>query len=318
MTQSNLIDRYVVAVGSLLLPKQRADVQLELRTALQDALEERGLDPEDDNDVAALLKEFGAPHKVAAEYGARTYLIGPDLYMPYLWVTRIVLGAMAIANLVVFAIGVVSGGDVVGGLFGALGNLFNGIVMAFGFVTLLFALLDHYAPSLQLPKIEWDPKDLPEITPEHNKLDWADSIVEVVFTAFFVWMLVTAPGWSLPAPMDFVPALIQKFAPLIPWIIAISVAQVSLNVVLMSLGVWRPWLRWADAILSLANLAVVGFAWQMAPYSDRLLVNSVTKLAIGVAIIASAIDFGIKVYKVVQPDKPFPWRVKQAELEQAN
>ena len=107
--------------------------------------------------------------------------------------------------------------------------------------------------------MEWDPNDLPEITPQHNELDWANSIVEVVFTTFFLWVLLAAPSWNLPAPMDFVPALIHKFAPLIPWIIAISVAQVALNVVLMSLGAWRPWLRWADAILSLANLAVVGF-----------------------------------------------------------
>ncbi|MCL4258593.1 MAG: hypothetical protein KJZ53_08710, partial [Anaerolineales bacterium] len=84
--KETLIDRYVQAVGRRLPGKTRADVQLELRTALLDAAEQRGLDPaakQDQAGIVALLKEYGPPEKLAASYGVGHSLIHPQVMPAY-------------------------------------------------------------------------------------------------------------------------------------------------------------------------------------------------------------------------------------------
>ena len=73
-----LIDRYVYDVGRYLPRKNRADIQAELRSLLMDTLESRVKGEPSEEDVVALLKEFGPPEKVAASYWPEgQYLIGP-------------------------------------------------------------------------------------------------------------------------------------------------------------------------------------------------------------------------------------------------
>ena len=66
-----LIDRYVREIGRRLPQKSRADIEKEIRSALEDMLEDRskkeGRDV-DDEMTAAVLKEYGQPDKVAASY----------------------------------------------------------------------------------------------------------------------------------------------------------------------------------------------------------------------------------------------------------
>ncbi len=63
-----LIDRYVYEVGRHLPRKDRSDIQVELQSTLVDTLEDRVEGDPSQEDVVALLKEFGSPQKVAASY----------------------------------------------------------------------------------------------------------------------------------------------------------------------------------------------------------------------------------------------------------
>ena len=63
----NLIDRYIAEVGKHLPRKNRADIEAEIRSTLEDMLEERkqAHGAVDDAMVIDLLREYGAPRKVA-------------------------------------------------------------------------------------------------------------------------------------------------------------------------------------------------------------------------------------------------------------
>jgi len=67
-----LIDRYVTEVGKRLpLVRGRVDIEKELRSTLEDMLEDRAQKsgkPADEAMEIELLKEYGAPQKVAETY----------------------------------------------------------------------------------------------------------------------------------------------------------------------------------------------------------------------------------------------------------
>ena len=91
----NLIDRYVTEVGKHLpLVKGRKDIEKELRSTLEDMLEDRAQKAGRAADEAMeieLLKEYGAPQKVAATYNPQPYLIGPRMFPFFLMVLKIVI-----------------------------------------------------------------------------------------------------------------------------------------------------------------------------------------------------------------------------------
>src|SRR5687768_7406766 len=89
----NLIDKYIAEVGKHLPRQQRRDIEAEIRSTLEDMLEERkqAQGTADDTMVIELLKEYGAPRKVAESYTGPRYLIGPRMYPIFELVTRIVV-----------------------------------------------------------------------------------------------------------------------------------------------------------------------------------------------------------------------------------
>ena len=89
-----LIDIYISEVGKHLPRKSRLDIQEEIRSALQDLLEDRSQQsgrPIDDDLIVEVLKEYGSPEKVAASYLPERYLIGPQLFPAFLKTVQIVL-----------------------------------------------------------------------------------------------------------------------------------------------------------------------------------------------------------------------------------
>src|SRR5512138_2038150 len=103
--EMNLVDRYIAEVGKHLPRKNRADIEAEIRSTLEDMLDERmqasgAKDPADEATVMALLKEYGSPREVAATYKTHQYLIGPRLFPIFEMVVRIVLVVVAGASLI--------------------------------------------------------------------------------------------------------------------------------------------------------------------------------------------------------------------------
>jgi len=65
---SDLIERYIHQVVRNLPPRERAEIAAELRSSIQDQLDDRyGAAPSDEEIVAVLL-DFGNPHELAESY----------------------------------------------------------------------------------------------------------------------------------------------------------------------------------------------------------------------------------------------------------
>jgi hypothetical protein len=323
VSKNNLIDRYVMEVGRRLPEKQRADVQLELRSALQDSLDERGLDAdraEDEAKIVELLKEFGKPSHVAEGYGARNFLIGPELQPFYWWVLRIAAFGVSIAFLVQLVIAAFNQTNVGTALSSTIGGLVNSILVSFALVTIIFAVLERFVPNLHLPAREWDPRELPEITHDREKIDILELVFEIIFTAAFIILINAMPGWTFPADLAFAPELIEKFLPFFPWITSLAVVQIALNIYLLTQGRWTPVTRWISFAEAAASVAVIAATLNVAPYSSVELVNSIVQFSIYIVIILSLIDAAVKLYRALRPGVPFPWenwRLEQAIEEMA-
>ena len=85
MNATEMINRYVNEVGEQLPGKTRADIEQELRSLIQDAVDERSAAGEEQpttEAVAAILREFGAPAVIAARYRPAEVLIGATLVTP--------------------------------------------------------------------------------------------------------------------------------------------------------------------------------------------------------------------------------------------
>ena len=100
-----LIDRYLHEVGRYLPKKNREDILAEIRSYLEDKLDERTNGKPSEEDVVEFLKEEGSPQKMAASYAPEgQYVIGPSLYPLFRLVTGIALAASIGAQLLAWAV----------------------------------------------------------------------------------------------------------------------------------------------------------------------------------------------------------------------
>lgn len=150
MSVQELKERYVYAVSRLLPHKMRGDISRELDTLIEDMLEERCQDrPAEEKDLRIILAELGSPSEMANHYSPDKdkCLIGPPYFGAYKAMMRIVFWAVAGGMLIAGGITMVmdnwqvtkAGYEYFLDIAGWLGSTFMGLMLAFAFVTLLFA-----------------------------------------------------------------------------------------------------------------------------------------------------------------------------------
>jgi hypothetical protein len=144
----NLLDKYVAEVGKHLPRKNRTDIEAEIRSTLEDMLEERSQGQAvGDEMVKSLLKEYGSPKKVASTYKPKQYLIGPRMFPIFELVTKIVLTVLFVISLFGLGIGLaktgLSGADVLSEVGGWAAGLFSGLTAALGNIVLVFVIIER-------------------------------------------------------------------------------------------------------------------------------------------------------------------------------
>jgi hypothetical protein len=249
-----LIERYVNEVGRRLPRKARTDVQAELRSALQDALEDRIEGQPSEDDVVALLKEFGRPEKVAASYRPEhQYLIGPELYPTFVMVVGIVLivlaavtGVFAVLGLVIEPVDPGMAGQ---RLLETLGGLFQGLLSALGAVVIVFAILQRLEVKPDQPETDWDPRELP-VVEEHDLVGRGESIAGIAFSVIFLILLnLFVDRIGLVITFGQEPILTTIVSDNLPWLNAALLVCLALNVALLWQGRWH----WYTRVINLAS-----------------------------------------------------------------
>jgi hypothetical protein len=266
-----LIDLYVAEVGKRLPIKGRGDIEAELRSTLEDMLEDcsrKAGRPADESMTLDMLREYGPPDKVAATYNTHLYLIGPRMFPFFAKVLKIVLSVLITVLLVMLGIRLGSEPMAAPELAKALGEgllgILNAALQAFGNVVLVFAILERVAPTSEFNMDEgkdtWDPASL-KATVEPDTIKPWEPIVTILFT---LAALVLFNGYPQLIGLHFlnegtwtsVPVLTDAFFRWMPLINLLWVLQVGLNVVLFRQGRWQPATRWASMALDAAGIVI--------------------------------------------------------------
>lgn len=267
----NLIERYIMEVGKHLPAKNRADIQTEIKSTLEDMLEDRARSaghPVDDELTREVLKEYGAPEKVAATYLPERYLIGPKLFPIFTLVLKIVLTVLTALALGGFGIRFGTSPQTAQDFITIFGKTFTeyitGILSAFGNIVFIFAILQWTLPASEFEDknkgSSWDPSEL-EKEPEPGTVSlWEPGLAIVVTIAALLvfnfypqliglWIL-EGNNWT------FIPVLTPAFFRYLPLIDLLWVLQIFMNVVLLRQGGWTTVTRWFEVALSLMNIVI--------------------------------------------------------------
>ena len=194
---TELVDRYLQAVR-FWLPKAQKQEELlaelgeDLRSQIEDKETELGV-PIQETDVSEILKRCGAPMLVASRLGPKRHLIGPTLFPIYAFVLKMVLfwilvpvflvvvGAVNLAN---------TGGDWGVAIAHTLGNLWSGLFLAAGVITLVFAILERTQSMVEI-NCKWDPSTLPPLEKQESKTSLMQAVCEFAFGFFgLIWLLL--------------------------------------------------------------------------------------------------------------------------------
>lgn len=256
MDTTEMIDRYVNEVGEHLPRKTRADIEMELRSLLLDALEEQS-DGEPTPKIAAeVLREFGHPEEIAAKYRPEESLIGPKIFPTYKVVITITLSIIGVLHLLWlgFMVWQSGGADFIDTVLSAIFGFGRSAVLNAGIVTLIFAVLERVAgDSLDLPQKQeksWDPFDLPPVK-DPDRINRGEFAVSIFFIVAFLTWLNVFPNWF--GGVDFggedsgIFALFTaEFLALIPWFSASLLLDLVLKTAVFTQGRWHKLTRWLE------------------------------------------------------------------------
>jgi hypothetical protein len=319
-----LIDRYLDAVRLLLPISQRADIVSELRDELLSRREEReaglgrALTPQENE---ALLREFGHPVLVAGRYGARQYLIGPEVFAVYAFVLKIVLacvwGGALISGLVMAA---AESHSLAHALLTTFNIAWTGGFAAVGTVTVIFAVLER-TPARQRLFADWRPRDLPRIGRRHRGDSWQEHVAGiVVLTLFVLWWIGLLPLWRPILPLKAGEVLVLAPAPVwqtVYWpILVLAGGLIGLHVMKLARR-GRPLTLAADIALQAALVALAAWVlraghWAMTSgvgLSQAALaqvdygVNVGAKVTLIVVICVGIATIGLDLWRLARPEE---------------
>jgi hypothetical protein len=187
----DLLDRYLHAVRWTLPRAKADDIIAELRDELvtrQEDREESLGRPLTQDEVSALLKEFGHPLVVASRFRKQQWLIGPDVFPFYIFVMGMVTFAILAVMLVVgVANALFSDKEPILVFVQTIAGMWTSLLLNAAIITLVFAVLERTGfPVEHLER--WRPEQLPDIRIK-RKGRWESAFEVVAGIAFILWWI---------------------------------------------------------------------------------------------------------------------------------
>ncbi|MBN2388281.1 MAG: hypothetical protein JXB85_14790 [Anaerolineales bacterium] len=263
-----LIDTYVSEVGKDLPKKTRLDIESEIRSILQDMVDERASKtgrPVDDELVLEVLKDYGAPEKVAASYQGEHYLIGPRLYPIFTKVLQIVLTIFGILAILGLGTQLAHAGQTLENILEGVAGVLGSLITALGNVVLIFAIIEWAMrrEGLQVKGLEakaWDPRSLFKISPP-NRARIGERITEIVLNFAAIAIFNFYPHFlGLNTYVDgtwtHTPLFTEAFFAFVPWLTLIWGLDIALNIFVFIQGFWKTHTRLVQIGLRLAIITV--------------------------------------------------------------
>jgi len=260
----DMIDLYTRDVGRNLPEKIRADIEREIRSTIEDTLEDesrRQGSPVNEGMVSEVLKKMGSPRKVAASYLPPRYLIGPDLFPAYIFVLRVVISFLIAIGVIFIVISMglsvgqtnEVGQAIIHSVGQAMGWFLNTAIWSAGIITLAFAILQWTGPRANPKPQEWDPRTL-KTAPDPERIDRLSKVVEISLSLIAIVLFNFYPQLLGVASMVnghwvVVPILTQAILSLVPWYTLVMVLTIFHCIDLIIRGRWSTASHWEHVIL---------------------------------------------------------------------
>jgi hypothetical protein len=328
-----LIDAYVNEVGLRLPQKQHADLEREIRSMIEDTLEDESRAqgrPADEAMLVGVLKKLGPPQKMADSYLPPLYLIGPQLFPAYLMVLRIALAVILVTAVIGAGLSVAlstgPSAQVATALLNSMGGLITSLFMTLGVITFIFAIIQWAVPSSKFARVEkdWDPLKLKEKLAEDQvkPTKLIGEVIGLVIALVFINIFVQYVGIGAVhnGQWQFVQIFSPAFYAYIPWISLVWVAQTVLGIVVAMRLRWTPTTRWISVAIHLFS---VGLAYIMltgpslvdlSPEKLSAILNGVSlttqqefatlidaavRLSLAIVIIVGIISLAVELYRLL-------------------
>ncbi len=228
---ASLVERYVHQVGNYLPQKERAEVEAELRSQIQDQLEDRYGESPSATETALVLAELGEPRQMAVSYSGEQYLVGPDLYPTMRMVLR--HGWVLVPSIVVFlsvfgALISVRQTNVVNLFFESFGAILQATLWFSATVVAFFAILEHSDVKVNKKKPTFDPLKLPKIDDPRvvDRFEAASGVAAGTFFSLIFLYFLRVGGltltFDLTNQVDIIPVPIA-------WLMLLIVLSFSMN-----------------------------------------------------------------------------------------
>lgn len=221
---SELVERYVYQVGRFLPEKERGEIEKELRSLIQDQLDDRYPGSPSQAEVASVLKEFGDPRQMAASYSHEKYLIGPELYPMMMLVLRrgwLLVPTIAVAITVFGRLISAQQSTLIGLFIETVIAAFQAIAFFSVVVVLIFAIIQHTGVELKQKENTFNPLDLPAVNypGSVDRVEVAFGMAIGMFVALVLLYFASVggltlrlnlsdPGEVIPVPMTWLVVLI--------------------------------------------------------------------------------------------------------------
>ena len=207
--------------------------------------------------MLAVLEQFGSPEEMATRYHAPRYLIGPTMFPIFQIVLGIVLAVTLFTNL--FGLAVAAGTHTAAPLNETLLDLFASIIQAIGMLTLIFAALERLGVGVESKPKAWNPRSLPAVK-DTQRVSLVETAVDIGFTTAAVVLANIYLNRGTGAifyngQWQAVPLFSQEVLQYIPWLTAVWIADILVNIVLLVRGHWQTTTR----IATMATAAATGF-----------------------------------------------------------
>ena len=325
----NLIDRYVTEVGKYLPRKNRLDIEAELRSTLEDMLEDRSQQtgrPADEALASELLQEYGSPRKVAATYQTHPYLIGPRMFPTYTLLLKFVFFAVTLGLTIATVVSMIGSNLTMPELLKSLGDfavsLLSALAAAFGNVTLIFAVLERVMPVPGFEEKEtWTPAKL-TAEPDPGQAKMGETIVSIIFTSAALIIFNFYPQiigiWNLQnGTWTQMAGLSEAFFRYLPWINLTGVLTIALHLWLLRTEVWSVLTRLMHIVLQIIGIgiaaamlrgpALLEFYPGAIPSDVETVVtnvfNWIVPVVLIIVIVTSTVEIVKDLVRMLRPDK---------------
>ncbi|MFZ2096303.1 MAG: hypothetical protein WAV05_06660 [Anaerolineales bacterium] len=322
-----LVDRYLAAVSEKLPAKLRKDTVTEIRSLIQDALEDQskseGREP-DDAMMVEVLKQFGSPESIVAPYLPEKYLIGPQLFPTFILVISIVLPIIAALSLVGFWTGhiqpgPISGVELITNIANSIGNVLSAALQGFGNIVIIFAILQWVIPDFKFTSKEWNPRSLKAI-PQPDKIKRGELITEIFFTlvgliVFTFYFDKIGIYNNVNGQWSFTPILTSAFNAYIPWLDLLWILTIVLDAILLRRGSWEMGTRVFSILVNAFSIGISASILTNIQYLYTIrgalgelgaegiihsVFNQALILALSIAIIVSAVKILKNIWRMIR------------------